>query len=223
MAVAVRRDSRGRVIVPPRDPHARRRPLREPVHTMIRDLSRDHGKCFATEQGLRRELYRRLGYVCGERSIGRVIQRSVRRGELGKERIKPYHRRVDGDRHHPGTTHTWIVVRREQRKARRRIREADRQAKYRAARAERDRFELEQHAREQDALERAARAMHSESYVAALPPSVGQIIEALTKPSTSADEPTAADLERRRRDRVAEQLAALERAGFDVPKKPPDA
>jgi hypothetical protein len=221
MAVAITRDARGRVVVPPRPPGMRRRALHLPVRAMVDDLSRDWGVCFATEAGLRRELYRRTGYICGLRSIARCIKRGVARGELGQERIAPYARRVDGDRHHPGTTHTWIVVRREQRKARRRAREEKRQAEHKAARAEREKLELEQRAREETARELAARYERRHTTATTIaelvaPPKLASLLS----PSTPEPSPSiAAEQERQRRERIAEQLDALARA---FPKKPPD-
>jgi hypothetical protein len=230
----------------------RRRPLRDPVHQMIRDLSRDHGKCFATEAGLRREYYRRTGQICGERSIGRVIKRSVARGELGHERVAPYHRRVDGDRHHSGTMHTWIVGRQEQRKASRREKITERRLRQglverspRVAELPRSTEPRDDVAKPRHALRRNA-AQGEDGDVAKLAttrpsesaPGVDEqharersasLLRELVEPRKLVTRPpvpeeasaAAAELEQRRRDRVAEQLAALERAGFDVSKKPP--
>jgi hypothetical protein len=223
-AVAVTRDARGRVVVPPRPPGMRRRALRDPVHHMISDLEREWGKAFATEAGYRSELFRRIGYSCGERSIGRVIKRLVRRGELGQERVAPYARRVDGNRSHPGTTHTWIIVRSEQRKSRRRAREEARQAQHKAARAQRERLECEQRAREDDAARELASRRHATAAVLGevfMP--MPKLAALLDRPSTSTEDGDQGQTnDERRRERIAEQLAALERAGFDVPKKPPD-
>jgi hypothetical protein len=232
----------------------RRRPLRDPVHQMIRDLSRDHGKCFATEAGLRREYYRRTGQICGERSIGRVIKRSVARGELGHERVAPYHRRVDGDRHHSGTMHTWIVGRQEQRKASRDLRRGafnrlvDQFAAKQVSLSSLNRKPSHHIAKPRHALRRNA-VPDENGDVATLAtvrapegaPVVDEqharersasLLRELVEPRKLADlvarppvpeeaSAAAAELEQRRRDRVAEQLAALERAGFDVSKKPP--
>jgi len=218
MAVAITRDLAGRVIVPPRPPGMRRRALRAPVHAMIGELARDWGKCFATEAGLRRELYRRTGYVCGVRSIARVIRRSVVRGELGQERVAPYARRVDGERGHPGTTHTWVIARRAQRKTRRRARELERQSVAHAERA-RQVVQAEVEARagaEVPIADEGDRAMRIRTAIAAIQgvQSSAQRGATVTKDVTlPAHHPRS----------IEEQLRALERAGFEVPnKKPPD-
>lgn len=156
--------------MPPRRPPGQgRRLLHDPVRDLVGDLSRDFGKCFATEAGMRRELWRRTGYLCGERSIGRCIARAVRRGELGHKRIVTNEKMCNGKRSKHGTTHTWIIARADQRKARRRAREAQRQAKYARQRQERAELERERRRREDEARARAPSTRAAWPIAAALP------------------------------------------------------
>lgn len=198
-----------------------RRLLEPPLAVMIEELSRKFGKCFASEAALRHELHRRTGYVCGQRSIGRVIKRLVLRGQWGSERVKPNAVKANGIKSRSGTTHTWIVSRFEQRKARRRAAEADRQrvraAGRERARLERERIEAEQRARESQAPR--ARAQVSTEALLQTPPKLSDLL----KPPAPDDPSTFEQVSERRRVEVARQLAELARLGFDTAAdKPPD-
>lgn len=186
---------------------------------MIEELSRRHGKCFASEAGLRHDLHRRTGYVCGERSIGRVIKRLVALGKWGAERVKPNHFLATGKKTDCGGTHTWIVSRFEQRKARRRAAEDERQ-KRRAegkerARIERERIDAAQRARDPGAG--GPRTRTAIVGVLSSPPRLSDLL----KPPAPAAPSTFEQLAERQRREVARQLAELARLDLDKPK-PPD-
>ncbi|MBV9946668.1 MAG: hypothetical protein JOZ69_07465 [Myxococcales bacterium] len=224
----------------------RRRSLHAPLERIIRDLSTDHGKCWSSEAGLRRELARRTGYICGERSIGRVIKRAVAAGLWGHERVKPNRAMANGQVTVIGTQHNWVLTRSEQRKTRRQQHELARQARHRAARLEREQLEAEQRAREEAARDRAHRA----------PPNARSLLNELLAPKAPAAipvplpaaaalpgeafapipddaraqlaqvgrsfEPPAGDaLAEQRRAEVARQLAALRDAGLLPGDDPP--
>lgn len=192
------------VTVPPRPPGQRRRALSPPVRAMIADLSADYGQAFASEAGYRRELFRRTGYVCGERSIGRVIARLVARGEVGHKRIKPNQAFVHGVTTNHGGQQNWIIARRAQRKARRRAAEQERQAERQAARDQRERLEREQRRREAQARERAELQESRKAAATALPMLVSD------KPFTLAPirEDLARHLEEQRRTELDRQTSA---------------
>lgn len=202
-----------------RPPEQPRRLLEPPLAVMIEELSRQHGKCFASEAALRHELHRRTGYVCGERSIGRVIKRLVGRGQWGAERVKPNQFLATGRKTYHGGTHTWIVSRFEQRKARRRAAEEERQRRRAEgkARASAERERLEAQAREEQKL--AARTRVATVGVFATPPRLSDLL----KPTADAASGSALheQAERTRRE-VARQLAALAALDLDKPTKPPD-
>jgi hypothetical protein len=200
----------------------RRRTLHDPIAAIIGDLSTSFGKCWATEAGLRRELARRTGYICGERSIGRVIGRAVRRGEWGHQRVKPNRVMANGERTGHGTQHTWIVSRFEQRKARRRAAEEERQ---------RQRKEAKERARTRLEAARAAARESAREEPAAMPrTSLAELFDRAGAPSPSArpprapaeGSPVAGSMAERHRVEVARQLAALRAAGLDDDDDGPD-
>lgn len=201
----------------------RRRLLLDAVGEMVADLQKPHGKCWASEAGLRHEFKRRTGYTCGERSIGRVRKVAIARGHWGGERVLPNRVMANGVRTLPGTMHTWVISRYEQRKARRRAAEEERQRRRRAgqerARIERERLEAEQRARE-DLAARTVRRQASVGLMTELvaPPKLAELLD----PPASAppEQATFDELAERQRAEVARQLAALERAG--LLDKPPD-
>lgn len=203
-----------------RPPGQRRRALHDPVAAIIADMANKHGKCWATEQGLRRELARRTGYVCGERSIGRIIHRAKARGEWGQQRVKPGRKMVTGVRTSHGTQHTWIVSRFEQRKARRAAAEEKRQRLRREgkerARLEQERLEAEQRERE-DLGPRIRDRQVSVGVLAPMPK-----LSDLIAPPPPDDSSSFEEIAERRRQEVARQLAELARLGFVAPDKPPD-
>ena len=219
----------------------RRRSLHAPLERIIRDLSTDHGKCWSSEAGLRRELARRTGYICGERSIGRVIKRAVAAGLWGHERVKPNRAMANGQVTVIGTQHNWVLTRSEQRKTRRQQRELARQARHRAARLERERLEAEQRAREEAARDRAHRVLPSARGLltellapgapAPLPSAAAPPGEAFAPMPDDARarlaqlgrsvEPVGDALAEQRRAEVARQLAALRDAGLLPGDDPP--
>jgi hypothetical protein len=220
----------------------RRRSLQAPLERIIRDLSTDHGKCWSSEAGLRRELARRTGYVCGERSIGRVIKRAVAAGLWGHERVKPNRAMANGQVTVIGTQHNWVLTRAEQRKTRRQQRELARQAQHRAARLERERLEAEQRAREDAARARAqrpapsARGVLTELLSRPVPAPLPAPVPAAPPREAIASMPEDARarlallmrsddagdaLAERHRAEVARQLAALRAAGFAPDDDPP--
>lgn len=191
---------------------------------MIADLAAAHGKAWASEAGYRRELWRRTGYVCGERSIGRVIARLVRAGEVGHERVKPNSRLIHGPTTYHGGQHNWIIARRAVRKARRRAAEEERQAQRKAAREEREWLEREQRRRELQARERAARGESRRAGAVAL-----QALLVGDKPLAPAPvaEEIGRELEEHHRTEVDRQVQALRElaAGWEHDDKrgrPPD-
>jgi len=174
---------------------------------MIRDLSAQYGKAFASESGLRRELWRRTGYVCGERSIGRVIARLVAQGEVGHERVKPNRKLIQGATTYHGGQHNWLITRRAARKARRRAADEQRQAQRAAARHERERLEADQRRREEQARERAARAEGQRAAV-----SLASLVKSYQPPAFEpgpVTEAIARELEEHRRAEVDRQVSAL--------------
>ncbi|MBV9947345.1 MAG: hypothetical protein JOZ69_10890 [Myxococcales bacterium] len=220
----------------------RRRSLHAPLERIIRDLSTDHGKCWSSEAGLRRELARRTGYICGERSIGRVIKRAVAAGLWGHERVKPNRAMANGQVTVIGTQHNWVLTRSEQRKTHRQQRELARQARHRAARLERERLEAEQRAREEAARDRAYRATPSARGLLTellapgapvpLPEAAAAPGEAfaampddaraqLAQLGRSVEPPAGDALAQQRRAEVARQLAALRDAGLLPGDDPP--
>ncbi|MBV9950059.1 MAG: hypothetical protein JOZ69_24675 [Myxococcales bacterium] len=219
----------------------RRRSLHAPLERIIRDLSTDHGKCWSSEAGLRRELARRTGYICGERSIGRVIKRAVAAGLWGHERVKPNRAMANGQVTVIGTQHNWVLTRSEQRKTRRQQRELARQARHRAARLERERLEAEQRAREEAARERAqrptpsARGLLNELLAPRAPaplpagappgeafaPMPDDARARLAQLGRSVEPPAGDALTEQRRAEVARQLAALRDAGLLPGDDPP--
>ena len=210
-----------RVEVPPRPEAASRRALLPMLAPILRSLSKgDGGRARATYAVLRAMLWQDFRYACGDESIRVAVNTAARRGILHRRQV------LANPSDRTGRIEIWYPDEAELRAARWREKVAKRQERQRARQRSNERNAAPvvfQSADSDRPAEREAAADHQNAH-AHIRTALAAIQAVKPASLTRPKQPDEIAVRAHPRT-LAEQLAELERLGFDVPKvhtDPPD-